>query len=203
MKIGAGIDRIGSCAFANCKSLQTVEFEDDRSFTEIGWGAFINCIHLFNISIPLDTKKIETIAFANCSSLRSVKIPGKARVEDQAFLSCTKLNVIEIASTAVLGRSVFATEVKEGGVVSHKFYSGEIRALPANITMANCQEYGLAREAVALVLKNKVSVSREDVVTSYVDSVIPEGYQVRNDTYALIIGNQHYRFVPDVPYAKP
>ena len=202
VKIDSGIERIGSCAFANCKELQTVEFVNDRNFTEIGWGAFLNCTRLFNFSIPVNTRKIETIAFANCASLRSVKIPGQARVEDQAFLSCTRLNILEIASTTMLGHSVFATEVKEGGITSHKYYNGEIRSLPANITVANCQEYGLSKEAVAHVMNNRVNTDVENLITSYVDTVIPEGYYTRNDTYALIIGNQNYRFVPDVPYAN-
>ena len=40
-----------------------------------------------------------------------------------------------------------------------------------------------------------------DYATSQVDTIIPQGYKVRYDTYALIIGNQNYRFVSDVPYA--
>ncbi|MBQ9177554.1 MAG: caspase family protein, partial [Prevotella sp.] len=40
-----------------------------------------------------------------------------------------------------------------------------------------------------------------DVASSDVDKMIPQGYYTRNETYALIIGNQNYRFVADVPYA--
>lgn len=78
--IAPGVSRIGSCAFANCEDLTTVEFQHTFLF-EIGWGAFLNCHNLFNISIPVNVKRIGTIAFANCSSLRSVSIPNLARVE--------------------------------------------------------------------------------------------------------------------------
>lgn len=38
-------------------------------------------------------------------------------------------------------------------------------------------------------------------MTSEIDSLIPTSYTINNDTYALVIGNQNYRFVPGVPYA--
>lgn len=198
--IGARISRVGSCAFANCAELATVEFQS-TFVTEIGWGAFLNCRNLFNISIPVNVKRIGTIAFANCSALRSVTIPGLARVEDQAFMSCTNLSLIEVGDNAMLGKAVFATEVQENGKISYKNYQGEIRSLPRNINTDNCEEYGLDRDAVAICLKksNPYTTSQRK---SNVDTEIPEALIVRNDTYALIIGNEHYRFVADVPYAQ-
>ena len=198
--IGPGVSRIGSCAFANCEDLTTVEFQHTFLF-EIGWGAFLNCHNLFNISIPVNVKRIGTIAFANCSSLRSVSIPNLARVEDQAFLSCSNLNLIEIGDNALLGKAVFATEVVEGDKTYHTYYKGEIRGLPKNINTDNCTEYGLDREAVAICLK-MYQTYQTNVRLSDVDANIPEALIVRNDTYALIFGNEHYRFVADVPFAK-
>lgn len=199
--VGKGIGRIGACAFANCESLNSVEFQDTY-LREIGWGAFLNCKNLFNFSIPVNIKRIETIAFANCSSLRSVKIPGLARVEDQAFFSCVNLNLIEIGNNALLGKAVFASEVEENGHKKHKPYTGEIRSLPANINTDNCLEYGLSRESVAICLKAAGSTGTNDENLSHVDKDIPESNLMRNDTYALIIGNEHYRFVSDVPFAN-
>lgn len=200
--IGYGIERIGSCAFANCSELQSVEFVNDKSLSEIGWAAFLNCSRLFNFSIPIHVQKIETIAFANCSSLRSVKIPSQTHVDNQAFLSCVNLNIIEIAPTAILGHSVFSTEVKEGNSVHYKFFSGEIRSLPPNVTVANCNEYGLSKESVEKCANNLIAETNHNIATSFVDTIIPESEYNRNDTYALIIGNQNYRFVPSVPYAN-
>ena len=100
--IGQGIVRIGSCAFANCTELRDVEFMD-QYLVEIGWGAFLNCSRLRTMSLPVKLRAIETIAFANCSSLTSVKIPDQCRVGDQAFMSCSNLNSIEVGPTAILG----------------------------------------------------------------------------------------------------
>ncbi|MBQ6167126.1 MAG: leucine-rich repeat protein [Muribaculaceae bacterium] len=198
--IGSGIGRIGSCAFANCKELNSVEFQDVFLW-EIGWGAFLNCRNLFNFSIPVNVKKIETIAFANCSSLRSVRVPGLCRVEDQAFLSCTNLTLVEVGKNALIGKAAFATEVVEDGVTSHKPYNGEIIGLPATINTDNCLEYGLAKEAVAICIK-KAAPLQTDTRQSDVDTNIPGSLVMRNDTYALIIGNENYRFVANVPFAN-
>ena len=198
--IGTGIGRIGSCAFANCEELTKVEFQ--HTFVmEIGWGAFLNCRNLFNFSIPVNVKRIGTIAFANCSSLRSVSIPSLARVEDQAFLSCTNLSIIEIGDNALLGKAVFATEYVENGRTKHRNYNGEIRHLPRNINTDNCAEYGLDEESVAICLQKSQPYAFSNQ-QSNVDIDIPEAAVTRNDTYALIIGNEHYRFVADVPFAN-
>ena len=165
-----GIKNIGSCAFANLQDLQEVRFEGTDVET-IGWGAFMNCGRLRNISIPLQTKSIETIAFANCVSLPSIIIPDRCRLADQAFVSCTNLKVIDIAPTAIIGHHAFANEI---------LYNGKPRDKCTTKEKSNA-DY--------------------DYATSDVDTIIPQGYRVRYDTYALIIGNQNYRFVSDVPYA--
>lgn len=198
--IGVGIGTIGSCAFANCEELNTVEIQY-AMINEIGWGAFLNCRNLFNFSMPPYVKRIATVAFANCSSLRSVSIPSLTRVEDMAFLSCTNLNVIEVGNNAMLGKAVFATEVMEDGRAKHIYYKGEIRNLPRNINTENCAEYGLSQESVALFLKKSSPALMQERVST-VDIEIPEPLVVRNDTYALIIGNENYRHVAAVPYAQ-
>ena len=202
--IGNGISRIGSCAFAGCKMLETIEFHNGSLVEEIGWGAFLYCVRLFNFSIPSGIKKIEKSAFAGCSSLRSVSIPEQANVEDYAFLSCTNLNVLDIAVNASLGKAVFACEQKIGDNIRHTYYQGEIRSLPANINANNSYVYGLAKEAVEEFFKKQRPDlnNEEETMTSEVDTYIPSSEFTRNDTYALIIGNQHYRFAPDVPYAR-
>lgn len=193
--IGQGIVRIGSCAFANCTELRDVEFMD-QYLVEIGWGAFLNCSRLRTMSLPVKLRAIETIAFANCSSLTSVKIPDQCRVGDQAFVSCSNLNSIEVGPTAILGHYVFASEVKIDNVVRHSLYNGEIRRIPSYVNANNCHEFGLAK-----VPERTFAQVDYDYPTADVDSVIPVSDFVRSNTYALIIGNQNYRFVSDVPYA--
>ncbi len=199
--IGRGIVRIGSCAFANCNDLISVEFNDIH-MSEIGWGAFYNCTKLYQISIPVFINKIETIAFANCISLKTVKIPDLAVVEEKAFASCTSLSSIELGSDVFLGNNVFATEVLENDHIINKLYSRDIISLPNNVNENNCSEFGLSPDAVAVVKKRAIIENNSQKRQSDVDLYVPEGIYTRNNTYALVIGNQNYRFVPDVPFAK-
>ncbi len=200
VQIMPGIKNIGSCAFANCQSLQEVIFSGNE-VENIGWGAFLNCSHLRNISLPVKLTNIETIAFANCMSLPSAIIPDHCRVADQAYASCTNLKMIDVAPTAILGHQVFASEVTVNGKVRHSLYAGELRRLPQYINIGNCHEFGFSRESVDKCTNNQKAEVDYDYATSGVDSIIPVASRSRYDTYALVIGNQNYRFASNVPYA--
>lgn len=195
-----GIRRIGSCAFANCKDLQEVIFKG-FDLQEIGWGAFLNCSRLHNITLPARIRSIEKIAFANCTALASVIIPDQCRVADMAYASCNNLKSIQLSPTAMLGHHVFSSEVKTGDKVYYSLYNGEINRLPSYINVNNCEEYGLAKTAVEKIKVKQSMEENYDYVTSEVDSLIPYGAKTRYETYVLIIGNQNYRFASDVPYA--
>lgn len=198
--IGSGVTSIGSCAFAECHNLTEVLFEGTEVYS-IGWGAFLNCYRLHTISLPVKLNTIEKIAFANCRSLNSITIPAKCHVEDQAFASCDNLQSIECSATAVLGQLVFVKEVSIDGKLQHIPYSGEIIRIPPYINSNNCEMYGLSKESVRKVKSEKAMDEDYDEVTSKIDNDIPLTGITRNETYVLIIGNQNYRFVPDVPYA--
>lgn len=200
VEIGNGITKIGSCAFARCTNLQEVIFQG-TDLREIGWGAFMDCYRLRNISMPIQLSHIETIAFANCNSLASVKIPDNCRVDNQAFVSCDNLKSIELGATSIIGHHVFASEINQGNRVRHTLYNGEIVRLPAYINPDNGHEFGLGRSSVEKCVKGRIQDTYYDYMTSDVDSLIPTSMFSRNDTYALIIGNQSYRFASDVPYA--
>lgn len=200
VRIDFGISRIGSCAFANCTELLDVEFTS-LGLNEIGWGAFMNCTHLRNISLPNNLERVETVAFANCKSLTSINIPDKCRVGDQAFLSCTSLSSLTIGSTAILGHLAFANEVQTESGIRHSAYNGEIKKMPAYINENNCNSYGLSKSSVNTFNGGVSNTVNYDEITSDVDRAIPQTASTRYNTYALIIGNQQYRFVPDVPYA--
>lgn len=204
VRIGNNIDRIGSCAFANCDQLTDVVFEG-TTLQEIGWGAFLNCSRLRSISLPAQLRKIETIAFANCRSLTSVSIPDQCRVEDQAYANCTDIQSIEVSPTAALGQYVFASEISSGSGVRHALYNGEIRRLPVYMNVGNCNTFGISKGAMEIYTSatrsNNAKGNEYDYATSEIDTVIPQSDVARNNTYALIIGNQNYRFVPEVPYA--
>lgn len=201
INIGEGIYKIGSCAFANLPNLQEVEFKSN-DVSWIGWGAFMNCPNLRTLSIPTNVRTIETIAFANCNSLSSVKIPDQCRVADKAFLSCTNLKVLDLSPTAILGHHVFATEENSNGKLKRTFFNGDLLKVPSYINENNCNEYGLSKASLARLGNGNAKEGVDyDYLTSDIDKDIPIGNFTRNNTFALIIGNQNYRFASEVPYA--
>jgi len=200
IELGQGISRIGSCAFKGCRTLRNLVIKG-QDLEEIGWGAFMDCSNLSNVSLPVRLGKIETLAFARCAAFTYVEVPMQCRVEEQAFVSCNNLKSVSIAPTAIVGSYVFAGEININGVTRHTLFNGEIKRLPAYITVANCREYGLSKESVEKCASVNNYAIDYDVVTSEVDTVIPAGQTNRNNTYALIIGNQNYRFVSNVSYA--
>lgn len=202
IQIERGILNIGSCAFANCSMLQEVVLEG-TDVRQIGWGAFLNCTRLRNFSLPVQVRNIGKLAFAKCAQLPSIKIPDHCRVDNQAFVSCSNLQSVELGPTTTLGHMVFATEVTIGGKVRHALYDKEISRLPSYINIGNCKEYGFSRSSVEKYLSQNKGGQQVDYdhVTSDLDEDIPTTMFARNDTYALIFGNQNYRFVANVPYA--
>lgn len=202
VRIGAGITTIGSCAFANLGNLNEVVFESN-SLQSIEWGAFYNCVRLSNISLPNTVRKIGTIAFANCRTMNAIKIPDQCHVQDQAFLNCSSVRSIEVSPTASLGEYVFAGETTIDGQIRHTLYNYEVRRLPNYINSGNCHSYGFAKDVIERFRNGKTQnmAVDYDYITSEVDSIIPGNAMVRQDLYALIIGNENYRFVPGVPYA--
>lgn len=196
---GSGITRIGACAFRGQKKLSDVIFETSEMQT-IGWGAFLDCTQLSNIRIPDAVSTIETLAFARCSSLVTITIPDQCIVEDQAFISCTSLSDIDISPSAQLHNLIFATEMQEDGKLSHKLYNQLIRRLPAYVNYKTAPKYGISPEAVP----DFVAIGQQtDTPSSPVDEVKGPPMVSRNNTYALVIGNENYRkgFASPVSYA--
>lgn len=199
--IERGITNIGSCAFAGCEDLQEIVF-NGTELRRIGWAAFYNCTRLRTISLPIGVREIGPIAFANCSSITSIKIPDHCRVGEQAFISCTGLTYIDCSPTADLGPYAFASQVEVGNTTRHALYNGEVGRLPSNINSGNSNTYGFHRNVVEKRKQQGAASVDYDYVTSPIDSLIPTVQQdARNNTYALIIGNQEYRFASDVQFA--
>lgn len=200
--IEEGINRIGSCAFAGCTNLTEVVFKS-TDVREIGWGAFMNCTNLHDLSLPSNLGLIETVAFANCSSIPSLRIPDQCRVGEQAFISCTNIKMLDISPTSLIGTYAFAKEDELDGTIRHSLYNGELQRLPTYITAKNCNEYGIAQATVEKYYGKfgEGHFVDYDAITSHVDSLIPSSSYTHDNTYALIIGNQNYRFNSDVPYA--
>lgn len=193
VEIGPGIKNIGACAFYGNKTIKTVTFQSN-DLKDIAWGAFLGCENLQTIAFPIALKTIGEAAFANCTSLISVKIPNQCQVGDMAFLSCTRLSKIILAPNVVLGERVFSIETKTGNDVSYQLSKADVQDAPANITEENSAYYGIRVKVIPVP-------DHEDDLISDVDTMIPNNSSRHYNTYALVIGNQDYRYATKVNYA--
>lgn len=86
------------------------EIKLPNSVTEIGDGAFSNCLNLASVEIPNSITKIGENSFGNCECLKTIKIPDSVtEIEYWAFNGCTSLVSIEIPNSVTeIGREAFS-----------------------------------------------------------------------------------------------
>ena len=104
--IPKGVTSIVNHAFYNCRSLETVTFEEGSQLTSIGNYAFSGCSSLASIEIPSSVTSIGRAAFLVCSTLASIEIPSSVTsIGDSAFNECTSLEYNEYENGKYLGNS--------------------------------------------------------------------------------------------------
>ncbi len=120
--IGEGLVYLGSNAFRNCVSLESINipdslrsglgsniFENCDSLTYLPIGAnqdhisaseFYDCDGLVNIVIPDQITVIMSRAFSDCSNLKTAKLPDNLTyLEDYIFSNCTSLTELPLSAS--------------------------------------------------------------------------------------------------------
>lgn len=91
------ITELGKGAFHNCIALESVNIP--RSITTISQNLFLNCTSLKTITIPDWVDTISDNAFEGCIALESITIPNSVKtIESNAFQNCKSLTGIDLPS---------------------------------------------------------------------------------------------------------
>ncbi|MBO4602508.1 MAG: leucine-rich repeat domain-containing protein, partial [Salinivirgaceae bacterium] len=77
------ITSIGSFAFSNCQTIQSVIV--GNTVTSIGQGAFANCHNIRELEISNSVETIGNKAFYGCHKLATVVVPRNAQIGESAF----------------------------------------------------------------------------------------------------------------------
>lgn len=98
----ATIDKIEELAFANCSSLQDVDFSNTIALTNIGNGVFYNCKQLNNIIIPNTVTTMGYAVLQDCSKLKSVVFSeAMTIINDHMCSGCTALENVQMPTEPV------------------------------------------------------------------------------------------------------
>lgn len=97
------VTKIGSYAFANCKSLATVSFP---VCSYIGSSAFQGCTSLTSVSFPSCTN-IGSYAFNDCPFLTTASFPVCTSISNSAFTYCYYLTTINFPECTTIGGNAF------------------------------------------------------------------------------------------------
>lgn len=215
LEISDGISYIGKNAFAGSKITSVAV---PASVMGIGEKAFFKCNELAAVELPFGVERIERMAFADCPTLGLINIPSTMRViGDKAFANCMSLSKISLPSRLrSLGSGAF-----EGCTALM-----EITEMPDFVTTANCDRYGIDRTHVQAYL-DRSAATAESVLASVetsipsahaqwfanagttspgygssdIDRDIPTRPQSAANTYAIVISNENYGSMADVPYS--
>lgn len=101
------VTEIGNGAFADCLNLESITIPD--SVTNIGNSIFQDCTSLKTVTLSNNTDRITDSMFDGCSSLERISIPNCVTViEAFAFEHCNKLTQITIPnSVTIIGSGAF------------------------------------------------------------------------------------------------
>lgn len=97
------IETIDSWAFMGCVRLRNVELP---LLKELGTGVFQDCDSLEYIEIPL-VKKICAYTFDSCLRLRVARLPEVELIETRAFSQCNNLSRVEVRNSCAFSKQSF------------------------------------------------------------------------------------------------
>lgn len=207
--VGEGITTIGNNLCRDCLNLITAELPN--SLNHIGENAFLNCENLSEIRIPFGTETIAQNAFMNCKTFIEIELPMSIKVVGHsAFAGCENMTFARLAQSAeAIGEDAFK---------GCKLLA-ELADLPSFVTTDSFMTYGLNRAAVKKYwdrkeelaakygnasgseVQTKSTASAAKVEPSDVDLNIPFTGINNNNTFVVIIANENYGKLANVPFA--
>lgn len=207
--IEEGITTIGNNICRDCENLITAELPS--SLASVGENSFLNCVNLSEITIPFGTVSIGKRAFMDCKTFIEINLPLSIKtIGDEAFAGCENMTFARLSqSTETVGKDAF-----KGCKIL-----GELADLPSYITTRTFMDYGLNRAAVkkhwdkkeeiaakfgnasGAAAQQQQTAAKAQVEPSDVDVNIPYSGKNNSNTFAVIIANENYGKLSNVPFA--
>ncbi|MDE6301139.1 MAG: leucine-rich repeat protein [Muribaculaceae bacterium] len=198
---------IGKGAFRHCSSLSEINIPS--GVENIGAKAFENCTSLRDIDLPGSVRYIGAQAFKDCKKLNTLRIPVTIeQVGAKAFEKCNDISVIyelpEFINTQTAGYYCLPA-----GIVA-QFYdtdaekSSAVQGLPTPTSVVNANISNETPNPVISVPVAEITSESPGTTTYVADDVdlkIPFTHRSNDKTYAVIISNENYPKMENVPFA--
>ncbi|MDE6548928.1 MAG: leucine-rich repeat protein [Muribaculaceae bacterium] len=201
------LESIGNSAFQSCDDLTYISLPS--SLKSIGKNAFQGCQNLSDIHIPYGVEDISDRAFYNCTSLIELDLPiSLKRIGNETFAKCSNLVTARLAQGL---ESVGDKAFDECRILAN------LSGLPEFINTDTFNKYSLNRAAVKNYWDRKEEMAAKygnasgtnvankseyaKVEPSDVDTDIPFTGKDNKNTFALIIANENYGKLANVPFA--
>lgn len=192
VKIPMSVTVISDKAFEGCKQLSVVEFT--YGLKEIGNNAFANCDLLHKAILPASLDKIGDKAFYKCKSLGVISLPSRMHhIGVEAFAKCNVEQILELPDFVTPN---FSARYGLSSNTVDSYYSHHARQIAESELEPKSKEKKDDNDKKHGVKESGVKYGDSDV-----DKNIPQRAQNNVNTFAIIIANENYTSLADVPYA--
>ena len=203
--IPQSVKTIGEKAFYNCSRLSTVELP--YGLETIGRLAFSKCGSLANIKLPSTLRNIGVKAFAGCGSITAISIPAKLKgLGVEAFAKCVALKKIDELPNFVSATNCSRFGLPERLVADYiesasKQYGPAVASAESGTAKPEAPKATAPRTSTQTRREGALPVAVAEYGKSDVDNALPMVPQNNSNTFAIIIANEKYANMADVPYA--
>lgn len=214
-----GITKIGKRTFFNCHAITSISIP--KSVTSIGDYAFANCKSLKDIAIPEGLKTIESGTFLGCESLKEIIIPNSvSHIKEMAFANCTALESVVIPDNATMDlykngalgnqNHVFSgcknLSTIHGHTISYPKWAIDVLQKDSiNTSIRKWTNMAIAELNGKPIQTNNNEKQQKTHITQVTDNSIDKNIPIvtadNSRTFAIIIGNEYYKEVENVPHA--
>lgn len=184
VSLPSSLKTIGKSAFESCRNLTDIRIP--YGVEEIGDRAFYDCIAFIELDLPISVKQMGKESFAKCSNLTSVRLnQGIETIGDKCFEDCRLLANLSGLPDFINTDTFVKYGLNRAAVKNYWDKKEEMAA-----------KFGNSSGTTASNSKNYSHVEPSDV-----DIDIPFTGKENNKTFAVIIANENYGKLANVPYA--
>lgn len=201
--IPSNVSTIEHGAFEYCTSLTTITIPNSVTFLS---RTFSDCKLLESVTLHDNLKKIGIFTFFNCKSLKSIVIPNSVtEIDWGAFGVCKSLKKMIYQGTPQQWQQINKHDLWNDGcdiTISYAPVPDKVQSVKQPLlTQENTELPVFEKTPATTITPAPKQIIQPEVSISEVDKNIPQTNLRNENTFVVIIANENYEQVANVPYA--